>query len=395
MTTLKFAFDGLIAKLWVTYEEGARAANMELDGRLCEASRDFHTVVQNARTLGPSDACNKLIMAIFRLRHYPYPHQARSALFKLHAIARATRDYLDGNLKPRRIGTLREVNLVSICNARCIYCIGLYTREIVEGQTFDNQRCKRMAPEHVTRAFFRKRDISSFFMNGSEFLLYPNWRELVDEFSQEAIRLRLATNGMLMTPDASEFLIKKRVLENMTFSLDGARRETTERVRPLVQYDVVLGNIEFFIYEMHRQGCKMPVSLSMILLRSTLSEASELVVLAARLRKGRRTTVLHVNYYGLNPSLNEGYRAFYERERVDLRDVKAQHELRRAVELGESFGIPTFYGYNGTLASALENATILTQSIDDHEANNPRIAPGRPPSTARRDCLPPPRLRIS
>jgi len=357
MTTLKSVFDALIAKHWVTYEEGARAANMELDGRLCKASRDFHTVVQNTRTLGPSDACRKLIVAIFRLRHHPYPRQAKLALFRLLAIAQAARDYLDGNLKPRRIGTLREVNLVSICNARCIYCIGLYTREIVEGLTFDNRRYKHMAPEHVTRAFFRMRDISSFFMNGSEFLLYPNWRELVDEFLQGGISLKLATNGMLLTPDASEFLIKKGVLDDVTFSLDGARRETIERVRPMVRYDVVLGNIESFIAGLHRQGCKMQVNLSMILLRSNLSEASELVVLAARLRKVPRSTVLHVNYVGLNSSLNEGYRAFYERERVDLRDVKAQHELRRAVELGESFGISTFYGYNGTLASALEDAT--------------------------------------
>ena len=237
-TTLASAFESLLGQLWQRYASESARAGAALDPALCALMSRFHAqIASNSMTLRARLTCRQMRHHAARAARRTRAVEARAALVKIGIIAQACLDYLARAAEPRVVATLRQANLVAVCNARCVHCIGLYTEEIVRGEDVGGRRMKRMPEAQSERALDRAEDMTSFFMNGSEFLLHPQWRSMVETLAASGTRLSMATNGMLMTPATTDFLLASGVLFDINFSFDGARPETIEKIRVKVKYD--------------------------------------------------------------------------------------------------------------------------------------------------------------
>ena len=352
-TTLFKLFDADLALHWETFARACATATQPLPLPLCKAMTRFHDTVRIARTHGASSRhCRTFLRLAARHRHMPIPAEGRRSLRRLAAIARTCIDYLEASLQPRRVAPLRQVNLVAVCNARCVHCIGLYTGEIQRGLPVGERRIKRMAAPDHERAFERAADISGFFMNGSEFLLHREWRDLVRRFARARTMLSLATNGMLLDREASTLLVESGVLRDINFSFDGASAGVVERIRAGVRHDVLLRNLGDFLDVLAASRKRLTVSLSMVLLKDNVHEAPSLVDLAAAVR-GDRALDIHVSFQLLNPASDPGYAQFAAAQRTDLADPGTRALLTEAARRGDDQGVPTRYSYRGSLRDAL------------------------------------------
>jgi radical SAM protein with 4Fe4S-binding SPASM domain len=352
-TTLYKTFDDLVARYWSTYAAACKIVGREPNPRLCEAIGPFHELVrQTTRNGGSGEPCRRVIFAIFACRRHPIPATGRTALRQLRKVARTCLDFIEGQPRPKLVATMREANLVAVCNARCIHCIGFHTGEIVQGEESGGRRFKRMTTDQARSALARPGDMTLFFMNGSEFLLHPEWREVVERFAARGVLLSFATNGMLLTSAASKLLVASNVLRDVNFSFDGGTRETVEAVRGNVRYDVLIEHAREFLHILDASGSRITVSLSMVLLAANVAEAPALVRLVDALRGGRNLD-MHASFQLLNLADNPSYQAFYGQQRVDIHHPTARAHLIEAAQIGEALGVPTYYSYTGTLRTAL------------------------------------------
>jgi len=353
-TTLRKDFDRVVARSWSRYAEACALARRHPDHRLRKAIGPFHAVVRRTGDSGGSAApCRRLIFAIHACRNDPLPPAGRTALRQLRKVARACLDFIENRPRARLVGTMRQANLVAVCNARCIYCVGLHTEEIVHGAHCGGDRHKHMTSGQAEAALARPDDLTGFFMNGSEFLLHPEWRRVVERLAARGVLLSLSTNGMLLTPAAAEFLLASDVLGDVNFSFDGATRDTVERIRAGVRYGTLIAHVSAFLRILAASSARIPVSLSMVLLADNVAEAPALVRLVHELRDGRDLP-MQATFFVLTDAANASYRAFRALQRVDASDPRARPSLIEAAELGDALGVPTHYSYTGTLRQALE-----------------------------------------
>jgi len=360
--TPRAAFYSLLAQYWSSYDAACRERGVELAPMLVDAVKRFGRLIEEADDRNPpADACRELIAAVYARRRRCNDPRARLALAKIRVIARACLDYFEGQRAPKITASIREVNVVAICNARCVHCVGLYSGDIINGQPVSpTKRLKQMPEEAVAQALLRGRDVTTFFVNGSELFLYRNWRGLVEKFAASGVRFGLSTNGMLLDADAADFLLERGVLRDINFSIDGARATTVEAIRRNVVFDALIGHIEGFLERVEARGSAIPISLSFALMRSNYAEAPELVQLVDRLRRGRAIGI-HVVYQLLNHSDLPEYLEFYARERVDISDPPVREALAQAARLGEKLGVPTYYSAFGPLPEALGKSSLATR----------------------------------
>ena len=164
-------------------------------------------------------------------------HELHLAINKLRVLGEALEDYLKGELLPRRLGTFRQSQLQAKCTARCVMCAGKYTGEIVNGPTMDSK--------YTDEAFADPEDITDFWCNGSEYLFYKDWKKVALMLRKEGIRMRVSTNGILLTESTIDFMIDNDLLGFVTLSLDAATKETMESTRIRVNYDKNMQRIRY------------------------------------------------------------------------------------------------------------------------------------------------------
>ncbi len=271
-------------------------------------------------------------------------------------------DYLTGALGPEVVATSRQVNLVAACNARCVHCIGLYVGDIIRGQETHRGRLKRMPEEQAMQALDDADDITSFFMNGSEFLLHPAWRSMVSKLAGAGVRLSMSTNGMLLNRKATDFLINSGILMNINFSFDGAKPTTVERIREKVSFQTLTDHLRYFLQRLSEARIKVPVCISMVLMKSNVDECSALVRLADSFKILSGVDV-HVSFDLLNSAPNEAYNRFFESEWIEITDETAKANLREAASIAHALGLRTFY-----CGQELSNAVARADTLSGIEA---------------------------
>jgi radical SAM protein with 4Fe4S-binding SPASM domain len=342
-TTLASAFESLLGQLWQRYATECGSVGCPLDPVLCKLVSRFHAqIASNARTLRARYTCRQLRKHVGRVARGIKSPRARIALEKIRVIAQTCLDYLTRSLEPKVVATIRQANLVAVCNARCVHCIGLYTEEIVRGEEVGGKRFKRMPEAQAVRALDRADDMTSFFMNGSEFLLHPQWKSMVATMAGSGVRLSMATNGMLLNPAATDFLLESGVLFDINFSFDGARAATIERIRAKVKYEKLSEHLRYFLQRVATETAQVPICISMVLMKSNIDECAELVRLADSFRTSRDMKI-HVSFELLEHSRNEAYMQFFEREWIDITDETARARLEEAASVAQSLKLRTLY----------------------------------------------------
>lgn len=352
-TTLKKIFDALISEYWQVYANTYCTDILSLDKKLCNTISEFHNLIKQPECYGASSTISKkLFRRISKLKTMISSTYVTTALTKLQIIALICADFLNGNVEPPRVATLRQINLVSVCNAKCRHCIGNYTGEITHGVNVNGKPVKYMSDRHIQQSFSRPDDMTSFFMNGSEFLMYPHWRLLLKTFHEKGIRLSLSTNGMLLTREATDYLTSLNVLRDINFSFDGATKTTVETIRKNVKYDTLIRNVTYFIKRSSQFSFRFPVTASMVLLRSNIQDVTKLVRLIGELEY-RRYVNIHIGLHLLDFSEHEGYAKFYKENYTDIHSPHAYRLLEKAAAMAKDMGIPIHYSYTGSLEKAL------------------------------------------
>ncbi|WP_238549434.1 radical SAM protein [Congregibacter litoralis] len=239
----------------------------------------------------------------------------KAAVEKLQIIGQTVESFLGGELRPRAVAPVREINLISVCNARCIHCPGLFSQEIVRGFRMpDGKFRSRMPQDELELALTESDSVLDFFMNGSEFLLYPQWKQVASYLRSIGSELRISTNGILLTPSNSHHLIENRLLSKLNISLDGGTPATVERVRQGVCFERLASNVRGYFERASSERFNIPVGFSFVLMESNVDDLPDVVDLVASFRKQGPDIPVQISVFPLSSNGVAAYRPFLERE---------------------------------------------------------------------------------
>lgn len=279
------------------------------------------------------------------------------AVQKLRVIGNIVRSFLSGDLAPKEAAPVRQINAAAVCNARCIHCPFLYTREIVRGVPMPNgEYKKRMNAGEIREAFAAEDSIIDFFVNGSEFFLVDGWRIVAKKLKTSCVQLRISTNGMLLTEGNVRFLVDNGYISKLNVSLDGAKKETVEKIRKNVSFEMVCRNIHFVYEYTAHTNFPLDISFSFCLMKNNFHELPEFVRLVSGLRGGHSVSNARIMIQPLETRGPRNYLQFVEREH---HEAVSREELRATLEetqrQADLHGIPVGIYYIHWLKDYLAN----------------------------------------
>lgn len=160
------------------------------------------------------------------------------------------------------------------CNTRCTHCGHFYGKF---GQDMDAGLYRRIADsvlEGVERA--------ELIGYGEPFMAKPFW-QMFDECMARGIEVYSTSNGILLRDDER---VAKIVRSNVVLclSIDGARRETFEAIRPFVKWDGILKTLECIRRNAEAAGSerRFRFRINFVAMRQNVADLPELVRLAHR-----------------------------------------------------------------------------------------------------------------
>jgi MoaA/NifB/PqqE/SkfB family radical SAM enzyme len=353
----------LYSAIGAPFENYRQLVSEYLGGRVPEIDRIQELFGERAPNVQMAGILQAYFSTLVRLNHDGCPPPIKVAFSKLTAIGEIVRAFLDGSLVPPVVAPYRQVQLMASCNARCIHCAGLFSGEIVSGLSLEQ--------EFIDEALSRPEDVIDFFMNGSEFLLYPGWKKIAARLARNGVKLSISTNGILLSPENTKYLIDNNVLQYLNVSVDGARKETIESIRVNVRYENLIQNIAFLLSYARAKRSECAMSFSFVLMRRNYREFPELVSLIGRLRDGdasrwsrlspfRRSKPnspdIKVYCQALENEDIPAYRKFVEKEHHSL--VERDELIRtfgRVQRASKKTGIPVYAFYWQPLRQFIED----------------------------------------
>jgi len=263
---------------------------------------------------------------------------------KLGVIADITEDFLNGESRPRHVAPFRQITLIAVCNARCVHCKGLYTGEIDEGiKQSDGSNFRWMDLEEFEDTMTHSESVIDYFTNGSETLFHKEWQAVSDRLRQEGVRLRISTNGMLLTPDHIDTMIDNDYVGKLNISLDGATPETIESIRVRVKYDRVMRNIEYLLEKLHREQKHLPISFSFVIMKENCAEIPLYLDLIHKLWEGKDVHKPVIMFQPLSQIGPDTYGEFISKHHHSLYpEDKLKAAFEEAADKATEYGITTF-----------------------------------------------------
>ena len=149
--------------------------------------------------------------------------------------------------------TSMTIEVSNLCNYRCQMCVS-HGGELVKGQS---SFAKGM-PRFIDRSFFY--DVADQYkalsQDGSKFLmpqyrgecfLHPGFIEICEHLERIDMPFGFTTNAALLTQEKTEALLAMSKFTAIVFSIDGATKETFEKIRLRGNYDQVMENVQRFL----------------------------------------------------------------------------------------------------------------------------------------------------
>jgi radical SAM protein with 4Fe4S-binding SPASM domain len=171
------------------------------------------------------------------------------------------------------------INLTSttVCNLKCFMCNQFLDpnspKVIMEDEVYDKV-VRELYP------YAKTMQLSAF----GEPLMTPKMEQKLDDLERYGMKLEMVSNATLMMKESKfrEKLVKQ--LELITFSMDGATRETYNSIRTGAEFNEVVDNITRFTdlrWAMPKE--KRPqLNFNFILMKRTLQEAPKFVEMTAK-----------------------------------------------------------------------------------------------------------------
>ncbi|MGQ9628961.1 MAG: radical SAM/SPASM domain-containing protein [bacterium] len=107
-------------------------------------------------------------------------------------------------------------------------------------------------------------------------LLYPQMEEILSYVKEKGVISSIVTNGLLLNNRMAELLLDMEV-GSVVFSIDGATKETYERIRRGGNYDKVIQNVLNFIELREKKGAKVAIGTKMVIQEEAEEEIDEYV----------------------------------------------------------------------------------------------------------------------
>jgi len=311
-----------------------------------------------------------------------YTENCWTALEKLGAIADIVEDFLKGELRPRRIAPFRQVNVIAICNARCVHCPMLFSGSIIDGLTVtpgEDEKYKYATEEQIDDFFTNMDDVIDYFTFGSEFLFHPKWQLIAEKLAEQSVRLRVSTNGMLITQKNVDKLLGNNWLGKLNISVDGSSPETIEKIRVNVKYDRLNKNVRYFFLRAAELNVRIPTSFSFVLVKDNYHELADFVRLVADWSEGS-TIKPHIVIQGLGL---KGVPSYRDHVYANHHSVVPEDDLRKAfdecLKASQETGIGVVPFYTGTIAEFVDQgypfprlyfSTVGDRDNDDSTADD-------------------------
>ena len=188
------------------------------------------------------------------------------------AVLNASLNYCEGLFrlaKPCSYPVRLDLVLTKACNLRCIFCISYGALAGPRWMDFELY-------EQIARTLFPKA-LKVFFCSGGEPLLYPRLRDALRLARRYRTLTQMVSNGMLLDHETAQWLVADQSLHDLTISLDGARKETVERIRAGADFQKILDQIAYLATLKRERGALYPrLSLHYVIMRSNAPELPEI-----------------------------------------------------------------------------------------------------------------------
>lgn len=155
-------------------------------------------------------------------------------------------------------------------------------------------------------------------------LMSRHFDEVLDIVAEGACpRVGFVTNATLLTRRRSERLVDNPRIESIAVSIDGATKETYERIRVNARWEKLVENLETLAAIKAERGSVRPyIQLNMVLMKSTIAELPLLVDFAGRIGA---VVIEGIRYLPMTAGLDE---AIDDWERVMPILAEAKHRAR-------------------------------------------------------------------
>jgi MoaA/NifB/PqqE/SkfB family radical SAM enzyme len=248
---------------------------------------------------------------------------------KYRALWEFARGIADVKSTPSNLQIARS----NLCNFKCVYCTdhrvgNQIPRTKNEGQTW--QKLLDLIPASEVLAFH----------GISEFMIDPEFFDIVSRCAEAGATLSLNTNGSVCTPKHLDVLTSYPGPLLVNFSVDACTPETFLRIRGKDFWRIV-SNIRTYVERFEARPNKTWTSLSFVITRSNVKEMVPFVYLARALKVDEVKYYRLHEYEGLNwrVEAKAGGIFDYRKECTANFVEEYNHEIERTRQAAELFGL--------------------------------------------------------
>lgn len=168
-----------------------------------------------------------------------------------------------------------QVEVTTACNLRCSTCrehADLFSPEVADERSMSLAQFEAILRQLPYLEFVCLQGVGEPLMNKDLF-------GMIDAAHRRGIQVGFSANGMILTPSIVEKILDHQV-EQLSFSIDGATRETFEKIRRGARFDQVLNNIRRFMQAREaRRAVKPEVSVTTVAGRANEHELLQIITL--------------------------------------------------------------------------------------------------------------------
>lgn len=231
-----------------------------------------------------------------------------------------------------------QIEPVGQCNLKCQMCPIQFRRD---GPPYGPVAFMKF--ETFTKILDDFPGLKELHLQGlGEPLMHPRFFEMAEYAAAKGIKVSTNTNLTLINRRRAESFVTSGI-DCIHISIDGATKETYERIRAGSHFERVLNNIELILEARRAAGTDHPrIRLVMVLMKQNLHELPQMVELAHRF-SFPAFFVQHLSHDFKESSLPDFYkpmRDFVEEQTLAAKEEdRTEHYFRLAKQKAEEFGI--------------------------------------------------------
>ena len=214
-----------------------------------------------------------------------------------------------------------QIEPATICNLKCKMCIAPYWEKREPYLSLEKFKI-------ITEQFPYLRKIS--LVGAGEPLLNPDIFEIIRWAKSRKILIGFATNGMLLTKRNIGNILNSGT-DWLNISVDGATKETHERIRQGGDFDLVINNIKELVEA--KKDNKTDISLWFLGMRDNIEELPQMVKLASGLGI-KKLNMQTVHYWG-----RQDWKLRLDGQRLDDGLVKLKSIILEAITTAKKYNI--------------------------------------------------------